>query len=67
EQREAARGDRPIGSARQDYETVHVGKVYDLELNSLDGPDANVQTVLAAWRSGRRHSSFQRRSEPAGS
>ncbi|BCP53540.1 hypothetical protein K32_21570 [Kaistia sp. 32K] len=57
-EREAARGDRPIGSARQDYETIHVGKTYDLELSSTDGTDANVETLLASWRSGHRASSF---------
>jgi chloramphenicol 3-O phosphotransferase len=57
-EREAARGDRPIGSAKQDYETIHVGKTYDIELQSLDGADANVEKLLLAWRSGKRSSSF---------
>lgn len=60
-EREVARGDRPVGSARQDYETVHVGKVYDVELNSTDGTDANVERLLASWRSGQRSSDFSRR------
>ena len=59
-EREAARGDRPIGSARRDYETIHVGKTYDIELNSTDGVDANVEALLTAWRSDRRASSFTR-------
>jgi chloramphenicol 3-O phosphotransferase len=58
-EREQARGDRPAGSAKRDYETVHVGKIYDIELNSTDGADANVERLLAAWRSARRSSSFR--------
>lgn len=57
-EREKARGDRPLGSARRDFETIHVGKSYDLELDARDGPEANVDKLLAAWRSGRRRSSF---------
>jgi len=58
EEREARRGDRPAGSARRDFETIHEGKRYDLALESGDGVEANVDRVLAAWRSGRRASSF---------
>ncbi len=56
--REISRGDRPIGSARRDFETVHVGKCYDLEVQSEDGPNFNVQRILEGWRSQRRQSSF---------
>ncbi|WP_026783405.1 chloramphenicol phosphotransferase CPT family protein [Pleomorphomonas koreensis] len=56
--REVARGDRPPGSARQDYETIHLGKTYDLDIDTINGVDANVDRVLAAWRSGSRSSSF---------
>ncbi len=59
-EREAARGDRPIGSARRDYEIIHVGKTYDLELDALDGTTANVEKLLAHWRRGHRSSSFTR-------
>ncbi|MCA0278333.1 MAG: chloramphenicol phosphotransferase CPT family protein [Proteobacteria bacterium] len=65
-EREAARGDRPLGSARRDYETIHTGKSYDLELNSTDGTDANVETVLKAWRETRRSSSFSHHRGQAG-
>ena len=58
--RETERGDRPAGSARRDFETIHVGRKYDLELNSEDGLDANVDAILAAWRSGKRSSEFSR-------
>jgi chloramphenicol 3-O phosphotransferase len=57
-EREAARGDRPVGSAKRDFETIHVGKTYDIELQSEDGAEANVEKLLAAWRNGSRSSSF---------
>jgi chloramphenicol 3-O phosphotransferase len=57
-QREAARGDRPVGSAKQDFETIHAGKRYDIELQSEDGVDTNVERLLAAWRTSSRSSSF---------
>lgn len=57
-EREKARGDRPVGSARKDYETIHVGKVYDLHLDSTAGTQVNVEQVLACWRQGNRASSF---------
>ncbi|MFI5410581.1 chloramphenicol phosphotransferase CPT family protein [Kaistia sp. UC242_56] len=59
-EREAKRGDRPIGSARQDYETIHIGKAYDIELNTTEDLDGNVEALLAAWRSGGRCSSLRR-------
>ena len=58
-ERETARGDRPAGSAKRDYETIHLGKTYDLELHTLDGTEANVEKLLGSWRSGLRSSSFQ--------
>jgi chloramphenicol 3-O phosphotransferase len=57
-QRELARGDRPAGSAKRDFETIHVGRRYDLELKSEDGVERNVETLLSAWRVGRRSSEF---------
>lgn len=57
-EREAARGDRPIGSAKRDFETVHVGKRYDIELQSEDGTDANVERLLVSWRHDGRSSNF---------
>lgn len=58
--REAARGDRPLGSAQRDFETIHIGKRYDIELDATEDIEANVARLLAAWRSGRRASSFAR-------
>ncbi len=56
--REIARGDRPIGSAKRDFESIHIGKLYDLELDALDGADANATKLLERWRSANRSSSF---------
>jgi chloramphenicol 3-O phosphotransferase len=56
--REAARGDRPVGSAAQDEMTIHNGVRYDLELQSGDGTEANVERVIAAWRAPRGRSGF---------
>lgn len=58
ERREAARADRPIGSAAQDFHTIHKGRRYDIELNSEDGVEANVSAIIAAWHSGKRQSEF---------
>lgn len=49
--RELARGDRPVGSAARDHDTIHAGLSYDLELHSRDGVEANVESLLRAWRS----------------
>lgn len=56
--REAARGDRPLGSAGADFQTVHAGKTYDLEIRSEDGTEGNVERILRGWRSGLRASGF---------
>lgn len=58
EAREQARGDRPIGSARKDFGTIHQGLRYDLELHSSDGVDHNVARIIEQWRSAPRNSSF---------
>lgn len=57
-ERERVRGDRPAGSAEQDFHSIHVGKTYDLELQSTDGPEANVEALLLRWRDVRRASNF---------
>lgn len=56
--REAVRGDRPAGSAAADFHRVHLGRRYDLEVQSEDGVEANVARILTGWRSGRRRSEF---------
>jgi chloramphenicol 3-O phosphotransferase len=50
QRREAARGDRPRGSAEADYNSIHKGMRYDCELSSLDDVEDNVERLLAAWR-----------------
>lgn len=65
EEREVARGDRSIGSAKQDFETIHVGKMYDIELSSVEDMETNVDKILAAWRGDCRSSNFQIRSKAA--
>lgn len=60
--REAARGNRPIGSAKTDFETIHIGKVYDLEVHSEEGVERCTDLILEGWRSGSRRSIFRTRS-----
>ena len=57
-QREAARGNRPIGSAAQDYHTVHVGRIYDIEVGNETSTKQAVSIILKGWRSGIRRSEF---------
>jgi chloramphenicol 3-O phosphotransferase len=56
--RELARGDRPRGSAKADYDLVHKGMCYDFELSSEDDLDANVERLLDAWRGRNRRNVF---------
>lgn len=58
-ERERQRGDRPLGSAKRDFETIHADKLYDLELNTCDGVDTNVDRILVTWRSVQRSTSFR--------
>lgn len=56
--REVRRGDRPLGSAAQDFGSIHKGRQYDLELDGTTSPQENVRVLLDAWRGGRRVSEF---------
>ena len=56
--RETARGDRVIGSAEQDFYSIHKGVRYDLELQALDGTEANVTRLLGAWSARTGRSAF---------
>lgn len=56
--REAARGNRPAGSAEQDFHSVHKGRIYDIEVNGQDDPTENAHRILEVWRSGTRISEF---------
>ncbi|MEL7230689.1 MAG: AAA family ATPase [Pseudomonadota bacterium] len=58
QRREEKRGDRPAGSAAQDFLTVHKERRYDLEIHSGEGTDDAVQKVLTRWRSRERCSDF---------
>lgn len=49
-QRETARGDRPLGSAAQDFQTIHKGLTYDLELSSHDRLEESVDRLIEAWK-----------------
>ncbi len=60
ERRELARGDRPVGDARKDFEIVHSFGVYDLEIDSTKNLIANVETVISAWKARKQPSSFHR-------
>jgi chloramphenicol 3-O phosphotransferase len=60
ERREAARGDRPIGDARRDFETIHRHAVYDLELDALRPPEVNAALLLSAWRARSNDRAFAR-------
>ncbi|SCW49018.1 chloramphenicol 3-O phosphotransferase [Rhizobium mongolense subsp. loessense] len=57
-EREKARGDRPIGSAEQDYNAIHRNVRYDLTIQSEHGADRNVERVIAEWRRRRAPSVF---------
>lgn len=66
-QREAARGDRQIGSAEQDFHTLHRAFRYDVEVSSSTRPvEENVATVLEAWRRRTRSRFFELPEAPAG-
>jgi chloramphenicol 3-O phosphotransferase len=58
ERRERDRGDRPVGEARQDFETVHTFGVYDLEIDSTQDLDVNVEAVISAWKTRKKPSAF---------
>ncbi len=64
ERREQMRGNRRIGEARQDFEIVHTFGVYDLEIDSTQDLNANVETVILAWNSRKQPSAFQTMLEP---
>ncbi len=59
ERREVERTNRRIGEARQDFETVHRFGVYDLEIDSTQELDANVEKVISAWNTRKQPSAFQ--------
>lgn len=60
ERREKARGDRPIGDARRDFETTHTFGFYDFEVNSTQPLNQNVQAVVTAWQTRRHPHAFEK-------
>lgn len=59
ERRERQRGDRRIGDARRDCETVHTFSAYDLEIDSSQPADENAKIILAAWKERNGQGIFQ--------
>ena len=60
ERREIERGDRRIGEARQDYEVTHTFGIYDIEVDSTDPMEHNVDRVISAWKTRKRPSAFDK-------
>lgn len=49
ERREQSRGDRRVGDARKDLETVHTFCGYQLEVDSTLPAPENARRILSAW------------------
>jgi chloramphenicol 3-O phosphotransferase len=60
ERRELARGDRRIGDARRDHDTIHGHCIYDAELDATVPPEDNADQLLSTWRARARPSAFER-------
>ncbi len=60
ERRERERGNRTVGEARTDYQVVHSFAAYDLEIDSMQPCQTNVNTLVAAWESRQPPSVFER-------
>ena len=60
ERRERERGDRRVGEARTDYQVVHGFAEYDLEIDSMQPCQTNVNTLVDAWESRQAPSAFDR-------
>lgn len=60
ERRELARGDRRIGEALNDFQTIHSFVTYDLELDSTRPVEINAATLIAAWKQRGEPSAFNR-------
>ncbi|MEP4199248.1 MAG: AAA family ATPase [Aliishimia sp.] len=56
--RELNRGNRVIGSAVQDHQSVHLGRIYDIEIDNQSSTTQNAQFILDGVRSGIRTSEF---------
>jgi chloramphenicol 3-O phosphotransferase len=60
ERREAARGDRPVGDARRDFETIHRHATYDFEIDTTRKRGDEAERAIAAWRARGAPSAFAR-------
>lgn len=49
ERRELERGDRPVGGAKKDFESIHLHVEYDIEIDSMNSLDKNVDLLISAW------------------
>lgn len=59
ERRERERGDRRLGEARADFNSIHEFARFDCEVSSLDPNEENVRAVVDAWRARVAPSAFQ--------
>jgi chloramphenicol 3-O phosphotransferase len=60
ERRERHRGDRRIGEARRDFHAVHHLTAYDLDIDSTQPNEGNVEMLIMAWQSRSRPTAFER-------
>lgn len=58
ERRELARGNRRAGDARRDFETIHGHCRYDVEVDSTNALEDNVDRIVDAWRTRTAPSAF---------
>ncbi len=60
ERREIARGDRRLGDAKRDFETLPTLAHYDLRLDTTLAAAANAVTLISAWERRQKPSAFDR-------
>lgn len=60
ERRELQRGNRRVGEARADLETVHNITSYDLELDSENAVEHNANILIEAWKTRKRPGALEK-------
>ena len=60
ERREKARGNRRMGEARADFETVHTFCLYDFEVLTTLPVEQNVSALIHAWNARTHPSAFEK-------
>ena len=60
ERRELTRGDRRIGDARRDFDSIHEHCDYDAELDATVPPNDNADRLISMWQARVRPSAFER-------